>query len=307
MKIWIPDDLMPHERDAATGALTARQHQPAFGAPPADAAGMLTGGPALTSPLLAQLPRLVAVVRFARGRHDLSGEAAICRAAGLGYAAVGGSSAASTAEHTIMLMLALLRRLPQATDGMRRRQWTQRPLAEKGIRDLCDATVGLIGMGAVGREVTRLLRAFGARILYFKPSRLSASEEARLGVAYAEIDALLQEADVISLHARRSGPNTPVLDAARLERVRAGGIVVNTGDGRDIDLPALLRRVRAGQLSAGLDVFPAEPCDGFDPEELRAEGLLLTPHIAGRSIGAARSLFERAAAALDDLLRESAA
>jgi D-3-phosphoglycerate dehydrogenase len=304
MMVQVPDDLMAYERAAAIRALALRGHRPAS---QDDAEALLTGGPPITPGFLAKQRKLVAVVRFARGRHDLADEAGICRAAGLKYRVVSGGSATSTAEHTVMLMLALLKGLIAAADTMRRGEWRQRPLTDNGIRDLGDVTVGLIGMGTVAREVVRLLKAFGSRILYYKPNRLAASEEARLGIVYAELDSLLQEADIVSLHARHSVLQAPILDASRLEAIRPGGIVINTGDGRDLDFAALLRRVLSRQLTAGLDVFPVEPWSGFDVEALRAEGLLLTPHIAGRSMSTAEKLFERAAAALDELVRDNAA
>lgn len=298
--VWFPDELMMYERAAAEEALAARGHRGVFGPLDAEADAIVTGGPALTSASLAKLGKRGVAVRFARGRYDVGGEPELCRAAGIRYQRIDGRSAQATAEHAIALMLALLRRLGDAAHDMRAGEWTQRELAERGIYDLGEATVGLVGLGAVGRHAARLLNAFGATVLYVKPNRLPADEEGALGVTFAELDELLARADILSLHARlRDGVAAPI-GAEQLDRLRAGALVVNTGDGRHLDLDALLERVRAGRLAAGLDVFPAEPWPHDAIDAACGNRLLLTPHVAGRSVGTARRLFRNAVAALDE-------
>jgi phosphoglycerate dehydrogenase-like enzyme len=296
---------MDYERTAAVDALAARGHVPRFGPADLDAEAVLTGGAALLPATFASLPRLALAIRFARGRHDLRSEAAACRAAGVRYRVLGGFSARSTAEHAVMLMLALLKRLPEAAERMNRGEWPQAAMAEKGIRDLGEAVVGLVGMGAVGRQVATLLKAFGSTVLYFKPSRLSRDEERRLGIDFAELDALLERADIVSLHARHAAHDAAILDGPRLDEIRPGCIVINTGHGSDVDLEALYSRVKAGRLLAALDVFASEPWRGAGLDADVRNGLLLTPHIAGRSRGTAKKLFENAATALDELCNEA--
>jgi phosphoglycerate dehydrogenase-like enzyme len=267
--------------------LAARGHAVRFGSGGRDTEAVLTGGAPLTPELLQRAPELRIVVRFARGRYELAGERRLLAGNRIVYRHVSGGSAGSTAEHTVMLMLALLRRLPHAAMGR-----DQRALAELGLRDLSRSVVGLVGLGRVGRRVAELLRVFGSRVLYYKPHRLHSDEECVLGVEFAELEELLSRADVISLHARL-GSEHDGLTPEQLHRIQPGGVLINTGDGRHLDLESLSKSAGERSLSLGLDVFPEEP--RVLPEALRNScDVLLTPHIAGRSQGAAAELFRLA-------------
>lgn len=302
MKVYIPDDLAQYARSAASSALGERGYVPTFGTFQPDAEAVVIGGAPLNGDLIARLPRLSFVVRFARGRHDLSGEAAMCSSAGIRYRRVAGYSDQATAEHTIMLMLAVLRQLRRGIESSRLGQWLNRPLTEIGIYDLADLSIGIVGLGRVGTRVATLLNAFGARVLYYKPHRLTEEEEERLAVTYADLDMLITSVNVISLHAYRPEATLPILNADRIGSIRNGGVVINTGDGRDVDMGALIERLRTGDISAGLDVFPSEPWSCALPD---FDNLVLTPHIGGRSRGTASRLFELVVAALDDMVSET--
>ncbi|HEX3128036.1 MAG TPA: NAD(P)-dependent oxidoreductase, partial [Thermoanaerobaculia bacterium] len=297
MRVLVPDPLMEYERALLGELLAAAGHQPVFAVHDAAAEALLTGGPPLSRSRLQEMPSLRVLVRFARGRHDISEEAAAVESAGISYRHVAGASAASTAEHTLMLILALLRRLPQAHALMTRGQWGQREIAEMGVRDLAEVTVGLIGLGRVGRRLARLLQGFGPRVLYTKPHPLTAAEERDLGISWVPLDDLLRRADVVSLHARTPGSGVPLLTREHLGRMRPDAVLVNTGAGGHVDLEALNELLTERPMGVGLDVFPLEPA--ASPPLSAGGSVLLTPHVAGRSRATARDLFARAVAQLD--------
>jgi phosphoglycerate dehydrogenase-like enzyme len=293
MKVGLPSDLRDFERDIMLTALAARGHAVADEAGEAEA--LIVGGEPLTAANLARSPRLSRVVRFARGRWDVGQEEALCRARGIGYRRISGTSAKATAEHAVLLMLTLLRRLDRSLSFPAQEAWPQVEIMDAGLRELRGRRVGLIGLGATGQATASLLEGFGAHCLYHAPRRLSRDQERRLGVEYADLDTLLDRSDIVSLHVRsRAGEDPLILDRRRLDRLRSDAIVVNTGDGRSVDLEALFAKAARGELTAGLDVFPEEPWSGPSPP-----GVILTPHIAGRTRDVARRLFEDAVAALD--------
>jgi phosphoglycerate dehydrogenase-like enzyme len=181
-------------------------------------------------------------------------------------------------------MLAALRRLPYRQEQARAGGW-QRARAEARVqaRQLRGRVVGLVGLGAVGQEVARRLRAFDAEVRYFDARRLAPAQEEALGVSYRELDDLLAEADLVSLHVPLSESTRNLLSAARIARLKPGAIVVNTARGEVLDEGALLRALEGGHLAAaGLDVLSHEPAGPDHPVlAARAPGLVVAPHVAG--------------------------
>jgi glyoxylate reductase len=159
---------------------------------------------------------------------------------------------------------------------LRRGEWVSdidRFLAD----DVTGATIGIVGFGGVGRAVARRARAFDMTVLYTKRHRLTANEEGALGVQYRELDELLGEADIVSLHAPLTPETRHLIDARRLALLRTGACLINTARGAIVDEQALIEVLRAGRISAGLDVFSDEPSV---PDALRKlETTVLTPHI----------------------------
>lgn len=299
MKIYVPDQLLAYEQEILKTFLEERNHIPIFGEKDLQAEAIMTGLAPLDDGLLSSLKKLSGIVRFARGRFDLAEEREYCRANNLEYLLVSGASAQSTAEHTVMLMLALLRNLPEANRSMLSGNWRQNEIAEMGIRDFSEVKVGLIGMGKVGRQVATLLKAFGTLVLYYKPNRLPASEEAALSINWVDLDTLLKEVDLISLHSRAPDKNIPILGKHHVEMFKPGMIFINTGDGRHVDEKAIFDRARDGTLSVGLDVFAQEPWTPQHDFASQSGNYLFTPHLAGRSRRTATEIFRRACNAID--------
>ncbi|HWF73544.1 MAG TPA: NAD(P)-dependent oxidoreductase, partial [Solirubrobacteraceae bacterium] len=129
----------------------------------------------------------------------------------------------------------------------------------------------------IGRAVARRAHAFDMRILYTKRHRLSAADERLLGVEYRELDDLLAEADIVSLHVPLEDATRHLIDARRLALMRPGASLINAARGAIIDEEALVSVLAAGRISAGLDVFAAEP--HVPAALLELPNVVLAPHI----------------------------
>jgi len=199
-----------------------------------------------------------------------------------------------TAEHAILLMLALGKRLltgdaltrAGAYDASRVHpdhgvayNWTrQAPLA-----GLYGKTVGIVGLGEVGVMAARMAQGFSARVVYCNRTRLSPEKERALGVEYRALDALLAESDFVSLHASNLPDNKGMIDAKFFAQMKRTAYFVNTSRGRMVDQQALADALTRGTIAgAGIDVFFEEPLKL--PSPLTAlPNIILTPHIAGGS------------------------
>lgn len=188
------------------------------------------------------------------------------------------SNRMSTAEHTVGMLLALVRRIPQAHAALSSGRWEKQRFYGT---ELHDKVLGIIGFGPVGVLVAQRCHAFGMRIIardpYISPQRF-----ARTGVEPVELDELLARSDVISLHVNMSPDNIHLLGAAELEKCKPGVFIVNTSRGGVIDEKALAAAIKAGRVGgAALDVFETEPITWsplFDLPEV-----VVTPHISGQT------------------------
>ncbi len=223
---------------------------------------------------LERLPSLRLVANYGVGYDGI--DLAACLAHGVSVTNTPGVLDAATADLAMALMLAARRRVVEGDALVRERQWPSGIDQFLG-EELSGATIGIVGFGRIGRAVARRAHGFEMRILYAKPSRLPRHEETELGVEHRELDDLLGEADIVSLHVPLSQSTQHLIDARRLELLRPGACLVNTARGEIIDEDALIAALEAGRLKAGLDVFSAEPTV---PERLLALGnVVLTPHI----------------------------
>jgi phosphoglycerate dehydrogenase-like enzyme len=200
-------------------------------------------------------------------------------------------SADSVADHTLALLLALLRKLHQARGLMEAEsQIPSRRTSETAIahnwasveaRSLRGLQLGLVGFGEIANQVARRAKAFGCRVSYTKRKRLSSETERRLGVRYQSLDELFAESDAVSLHLPHTAETEGLVDAPRLARMKSGAILINTARGGLVDEEALVSAVRSRHLAAvGLDVYCEEPLKPDSPL-LELENAILTPHVAG--------------------------
>jgi D-3-phosphoglycerate dehydrogenase len=194
-----------------------------------------------------------------------------------------GKNATAVAELTLAFAIMLLRRVPEAMrhvdsgsefghDNYEGAQWFG--------RELGDATIGLVGFGHVGRRVTERALPFGARVLAHDPYVDGARIEA-LGAVPVELDQLLAEADIVSLHARGSASGQPLIGATELARCKPGSVFINTARDMLVDEDALHAALSTGRIAgAALDVVSASPTEGRH-RLLSHPGVVIVPHIGG--------------------------
>jgi phosphoglycerate dehydrogenase-like enzyme len=202
-----------------------------------------------------------------------------------------GVNAGAVAEHTILLMLAVLRRLVEG-DGMVRA--AEQILAKEqfildGLHELGAKTVGLIGLGAIGKETAKRLRAFGCEIRYTGRIRKSEAEERECGAVYMPRDDLLASCDIISLHIAANRETFHYMGDNEFRRMKPGAILINTARGEIVDAEALVRALKDGSVSAaGLDTLYPEPVRPDNPLlALTGETgrrLTFSPHIGGTTV-----------------------
>jgi D-3-phosphoglycerate dehydrogenase len=235
-----------------------------------------------TERVLAGAPdlRLVAVARG--GPVNVNVEAATARGVRVCYAP--GRNATATAEYTIGLMLAALRRIPETHAALAvRGEWGGGYYTyENTGLELAGTTVGLVGYGAVGRRVARILDGFGAEVLLYDPY---------VEDGLADLDELLRRSRIVSLHARLTPETRGMIGAREIGLMPEGAVLVNCARGGLVDTEALCDALASGHLmAAGLDTFAEEPPPP-DSRLFRVRGVVLTPHLAGAS----RTVAEKAA------------
>ncbi len=198
-----------------------------------------------------------------------------------------GGNTVSTAEHAFSLLLSVARKIPQADASVRTGSWNRKNF--QGV-ELYNKTLGIIGMGRIGTELSRRAIAFGMRVVSFDPY-LSAARARSLQVELMEeLDDLLAHSDFISLHTPLTPETRHLLDAARLQKTRAGVRIVNCARGGLIEETALVAALKSGHVAAAaLDVFEEEPLPANSPLR-QAPNLVLTPHLGASTAEAQESV-----------------
>lgn len=192
----------------------------------------------------------------------------------------GGANAVAVAEHAILLILAVLRRLRTLDARTRAGEW--RPTGpEAEIYELDGKRVGLVGLGAIGRQVAVRLRPFGVQLQYCDLRRIAADEERALAITHVTLAELLTTSDVVSLHVPFTPATTGLIDQARLATMKRGAVLINTCRGEVVDEQALCEALdRQHLLGAGLDTFAVEPAQKHNPL-FALPNVIVTPHLAG--------------------------
>jgi D-3-phosphoglycerate dehydrogenase len=205
-----------------------------------------------------------------------------------------GRNAVAAAEHTVALLLAALRRIPDVHSTVRAGEWRSDLYAlDAAGHELGGAAVGLVGYGAIGARVARILRAFDAEVVVYDPYATPAAAE-----VVTDVDELFARSFAVSLHARLTPETQRLVDAKRLARMAHGGVLVNTARGGLVDYDAVVDALVSGRLgAAAFDVYASEPPPPGD-RLLTAPNVVLTPHLAGATVQTARRAAEQAAAAV---------
>ncbi|HEY4370415.1 MAG TPA: NAD(P)-dependent oxidoreductase [Burkholderiales bacterium] len=246
---------------------------------------------------LALAPRLKLVQKFGTVADNVDADA--CARRGVAFRTLRRRTNIAMGEHTMMLVLALAKRLPLidglvttqrlADAGRPFRPYDSRHTAKAnfgripGLRTLHGATLGLLGFGEIAREVALKARAFGMRVLYHKRNPLTRAEEARFGVEYRGFEALFAQSEWLSIHVPMGEDTRGLVNAAAFAHMQPGAQLVNTSRAEIVDHDALVVALRAGTLSgAALDVLYQEPANE-DEVLLSMDNLILTPHLGGAS------------------------
>jgi phosphoglycerate dehydrogenase-like enzyme len=260
----------------------------------ADADGAIVSTDPFDATVLAAAPALRVIARVGVGVDSIDMGAATAH--GVAVTVTPGANEATVADHTIALMLAVLRRVCEHDAAVRRGEWNR--TGEHLPWVLSGTTVGLIGYGRIGRLVARRLLGFDVRVLVCDPRAPSGAQ-----VEVVDLSTLLAESDLVSLHAPLEPGTARLIGAAEIGRMRPGAVLVNTARGGMIDEAALVGALRHGRLrGAALDVFADEP--PRDSALLGSSRVVVTPHVAGLSDRSVDEMTRRATASVIEVLSD---
>jgi phosphoglycerate dehydrogenase-like enzyme len=231
----------------------------------------------VTADVVAAAPRVKLFHKWGVGIDNIDIEA--CRARGIRIARTTGSNAVPVAEATVGLMIAIARRIVQAHVATVAGGWPKNEVWRHSIL-VSGKTVGILGLGAIGKGVAKRLRGFDCTILYHNRNRLPAEEEAALGVQWRPLEAMLAECDILSLNCPLTPETAGLIDASRLALMKKGALLVNVARGGIVVEADLVAALKSGHLAgAAVDVFDQEPPPPDHPL-LHMENVICTPHTA---------------------------
>ncbi|MET4701218.1 phosphoglycerate dehydrogenase-like enzyme [Constrictibacter sp. MBR-5] len=191
----------------------------------------------------------------------------------------GGANSTAVSEHAILLMLAVSRRLVWQHNNVAAGRWRGNSMPR--VYEMRGRTLGIVGLGTIGKKTARLAQAFGMRVIYYDIDRLPEDREDALDVRFRLFGELLRESDIVSLHTPLNPSTAGMIGAAELALMKPSAILVNTARGPVVDEPALHAALSSGKIAgAGLDVFAEEPPKPDNPL-LGLDNVVLTAHLAG--------------------------
>jgi phosphoglycerate dehydrogenase-like enzyme len=224
-------------------------------------------------------PRLKLVQLFSAGYNTLDLEAA--RAAGVPVCNNGGSNSTAVSEHALMLMLAVSRRLIWQHEGVVSGRWRGNDFNSTKLYELEDKTLGVVGLGNIGKKVARRAKAFDMRVQYYDINRLTGDQEDALGIRFALFPELLKTSDIVTLHVPLDRSTHNLIGERELSLMQPTAILINTCRGPVVDEKALYTALRDEKiLGAGLDVMMEEPPKP-DHELFSLKNAIFSPHAAG--------------------------
>jgi phosphoglycerate dehydrogenase-like enzyme len=213
------------------------------------------------------------------------------RAARIPICTNGGANSVAVAEHTIMLMLAVYRKLVTYHANVSGGRWNQGIPRTVDIYEMEGKTVGIVGLGNIGQQVAKRLQAFDCHLIYYDAFRRSPEEEAHFDIKYVSLETLLETSDIVSLHVPLNDSTRGMINAPALQRMKPKAILINTCRGEVVAEEDLVEALRDGTiLAAGLDTQAKEPADPANPL-LDLPNVTLTPHSAGPTADSFRKRF----------------
>lgn len=259
------------------------------------AAVILRGPSPFTPAVFAAAKDLKIIAKYGAGIDSVDLQTATAQ--GVAVMITTGANGDAVAEHSLALMLALVRELPRFDRELRKGVWKNPRYI---VRDFRERTVGVVGYGQIGRRTARLARACGAKVVVHSRTRAQLPPEMTWEDS---LDRLLGGADIVSLHCPLTDQTRGMIGQKQLELMRPGALLINTSRGKLIDEPALIAALQSGRLGgAGLDTFATEPPDLANPL-FALPNVICTPHIASSTTGAGARMGTIAANSIISYLR----
>ena len=222
-------------------------------------------------------PRLRLIQLLSAGYDESDLDAA--RTAGVPVCNNGGANSVAVSEHAVLLMLAVQRQLVRQHLSVAAGNW--RGNQTPRVHEVREKTLGIVGLGTIGKKTARLAQAFGMRVIYYDVSRLPEDQEDLLNVRFRLLRELLKEADVVSVHTPLNNSTRHLIGSDELALMKSSAILVNTARGPVVDEVALHKALTDGTIrAAGLDVFDQEPPQSNNPL-FTLDNVILTAHLAG--------------------------
>lgn len=264
--------------------------------------------PPVTEEVLRNIPSVRLVQVFGAGFDKVDTDTA--RELHLPVANTPGQNNKTVAEFTMGLLVALQRKMVLSDREVKagKHRFIKQKLLKTGLREIDGTRIGLVGLGAIGRQVARLASFMGAKVSYYDLFRAARSVEEELNVTYCPLRQLLQNSEVVSLHVPLNKDTRGLISTEELALMQPGALLINTSRGEVVDQAALAEALERGVIcGAAVDTFSPEPPPDDHPllnlSEAAANRIILTPHIAGVTAGAfARMLKE----AVENLQRVAA-
>ena len=258
----------------------------------ADCAGVVVGVDPLDAEVLSCAPKLRAIAKYGVGVDNIDMD--YCQAHGIKVSRTVGANSEAVADYAVALMLAVARRVPMIDRKCRQMNW-----GKITTRDVSHATLGLFGLGAIGRHVARRAQGFDMKVMAYDP--YWPEEFARENdIRRAEPDEIFKNADFISLHLPLTPETEGFVGEAQLAMMKPTAILINTARGGLVDEKALLRALRENRIyGAGLDAFAHEPPE--DDAWFDLDNVVLGSHCAASTTGATRNM---GSMATENLLRD---
>ena len=275
-EISIAKDLLPPSLDA----VIARHGTPEFRDALADAVCLVGfGDGTMDDAFYKSAPHLKLVQLLSAGYDRCDIEAA--RRAGVPICNNGGANSTAVAEHAILLMLAVSRRLVWQHANVSAGRWRGNNVDDVKLYELKAKTLGIVGLGTIGKKTAKLAKAFGVNVQYYDVVRLTEGQADELGVRFALLEELLRSSDIVSLHVPLSKATKHMIGAEQLKLMKPSAYLINTCRGPVVDEPALIEALNNGTIAgAGLDVFDQEPPPPNNPL-FSLPNVILTAHMAG--------------------------
>src|SRR6201996_2468387 len=275
-EINIAKELLPPSLDA----VVARHGSPEFKAALADAVCLVGfGDGTMDDAFYKSAPNLKLVQLLSAGYDRCDIEAA--RRAGVPICNNGGANSTAVSEHALLLMLAVCRRVVWQHTNVAAGRWRGNNVDDVKLYELKGRTLGIVGLGTIGKKTARLAQAFGMNVQYYDVARLSEEQADALDVRFSLFEEVLRTSDIVSLHVPLSAQTRHMMGTAQFRLMKPSAYLINTCRGPVVDEPALIEALSVGTIAgAGLDVFDQEPPPPNNPL-FALPNVILTAHFAG--------------------------